>query len=35
MQIDENYQSNKEYKEEDVYDESENFPMQASDQLHA
>jgi len=33
MQIDENYQQIKEYKE-DVYDENENFPMQASDQLH-
>jgi len=34
MQVDENYQQNKEYKEEDVYDENENIPMQASDQLH-
>jgi len=34
MQVDENYQQNKENKEEDVYDENENFPMQASDQLH-
>jgi len=33
MQADENYQQIKEYKE-DVYDENENFPMQASDQLH-
>jgi len=33
-QVDENYQQNKEYKEVDVYDENENFPMQASDQLH-
>jgi len=33
MQVDENYQQNKEYKE-DVYNENENFPMQASDQLH-
>jgi len=33
MQVDENYQQNKEY-EEDVYNENENFPMQASDQLH-
>jgi len=30
MQVVENYQQNKEYKE----DENENFPMQASDQLH-
>jgi len=34
MQVDENYQQNKEYKEEDAYDENENFPMQVSDQLH-
>jgi len=33
MQVDENYQQNKEYKE-DVYNENTNFPMQASDQLH-
>jgi len=32
MQVDENYLQNKEYKEKD--DEYENFPMQASDQLH-
>jgi len=34
MQVVENNQRKKEYKEEDVYDENENFPMQASDQLH-
>jgi len=34
MQVDENYKQNKEYKEVDIYDENENFPMQASDQLH-
>jgi len=34
MQVHENYQQNKEYKEVDDYDKNENFPMQAWDQLH-